>query len=313
MTRNYGARTRDMSRAGAFFAYRATSSYSSQAALKQRFGKFVTYLKNNGINRLEQVTREIVFDYAKYLNQSDLAAATKQNLLSTVNVIMSVARGDKLVKVTAKEAGLDGRSMVATAYKGSVDRGELSERTKIIVALSRSFGLRFEEASKINAREALSQAVNKYEIYVIAGTKGGQSRTVPIRNADQQLSVLQQAAKIQADAKSMIDPTLSYKEHQMQCYAETSNFHAERHFYANQRYSQLMNEKMGIKINSPVLSDKPQGMRWRDYIAQEASKQGIFIHPDQAREFDCDVRLQISRELGHHREDVVSIYIGGQK
>jgi hypothetical protein len=97
------------------------------------------------------------------------------------------------------------------------------------------------------------------------------------------------------------------------CYRETSNFHAERHFYANERYSALIKDILGIDIKSPVLSNKPTGMRWRDYIAHEAARQGVSITSDMARNFDRDARLQLSKELGHHREDVVSRYIGGQK
>lgn len=311
MSRNYGAGTRDMRRAGAYFAMASSESYSSQSTLASRFNQFVEYLKDNNIKRLEQVTKEIVQNYALNLkNNGDLSVSTKHNLLSAVNVIMREARRDDIVKVTAKEVGIEARSNVAKMFKGSVQRHDVSARVAVIVELAKHFGLRFEEASKLNAVVTLKQAINNSQVKIELGTKGGQSRIIPI-TSHKQIKVLVEAAKVQGDAKSLIHPNLSYKQHKTQCYSETSKFHAERHHYANYRYSELMKHSLGIDIKSPVLSVKPAEMRWCDFIAQEAAKQGVHITPSMAREFDRDARLQLSKELGHHREDVVSRYIGG--
>jgi hypothetical protein len=301
-----------MSRAGSFFAKQVSSSYSTQATISQRFDQFVEYARESGISRLEQISKEAVLAYADHLKASDLSAATQQNYLSAVNVIMSQARGDDAVRVTGKEAGLESRSGVATEYKGNVERGALSERTQAIVDLARSFGLRFEEASKLDARSALEEAEKNGSVSIENGTKGGQSREVPITSKEQ-VETLKNAAEIQGKDRSMIDSNKTYAEHQRDSYKETSNFHAERHCYANNRYSELMKEKLGIEIKSPVLSDKPEGQRWSDYVAEKAYEQGVSITPEMAREFDREARLELSEELGHHREDVVSAYIGGQK
>lgn len=312
MTRNFNSGTRDMRRAGAYFAKESSQSYSSQSTLSSRFSQFVDYLKENKINRLEQVTKQVVKDYALSLkDNSNLSVSTKHNLLSSVNVIMREARRDDIVTVTAKEVGIEARSNVAKIFKGSIDRYDVSARVAIIVDLAKNFGLRFEEASKLNAVVALKQAITNSVIKVSLGTKGGQSRIIPI-TSQEQISALKKASTIQGTAKSLIDPKLSYKEHKGICYRETTNFHAERHFYANQRYSALIKDILGIDIKSPVLSNKPNGMRWRDFVAQEAAKQVVHITPNMAREFDRYARLQLSKELGHHREDVVSRYIGGQ-
>jgi site-specific recombinase XerD len=120
MSRNFSAGTRDMARAGRFFAQQVSDSFSSQSTLTQRFSQFVEYAQENGISRLEQVTQETVLSYADHLKASDLSAATQQNYLSAVNTIMSHARGDNDVRVTGKEAGLSTRSNVAQEYKGHV-------------------------------------------------------------------------------------------------------------------------------------------------------------------------------------------------
>lgn len=312
MTRNFNSGTRDMSRAGGFFAQKASQSYASQSTLKSRFNQFVVYLKENKINRLEQVTKSIVENYAKLIKENNrLSISAKHNLLSAVNVIMREARRDDLLKVTAREIGIEPRSNVAKTFKGGVERHSMSDKVAVIVNLAKNFGLRFEEASKLNASVALKQATGNSEIKISLGTKGGQNRVIPI-TSQEQVSALKKAAEIQGAAKSLIDPFLSYREHKAMCYRETSNFHAERHFYANERYSALIKDILGIDIKSPVLSDKPSKMKWRDYIAHEAARQGVNITPDMAREFDREARLKLSKELGHCREDVVSRYIGGQ-
>lgn len=312
MSRNYGASTRDMSHAGAFFSKQVSDSYSTQATLENRFDQFVEFAKESGISRLEQVTKETVLAYANSLQESELSASTQQNYLSAVNVIMEQARGDQEVRITGREAGLEQRSGVAESYKGDVERGELSDRTQAIVDLARSFGLRFEEASKLDTKSAYAEAQETGKVTIENGTKGGQAREVPVNN-EKQLETLKNASALQSNDRSMIQGDKTYAEHQREAYKETSNFHAERHAYANQRYSEIMKEKLGIQIKSPVLSDKPKGQSWAQYVASQAHDQGVMLTPEMAREFDREARLELSEELGHHREDVVSAYIGGQR
>lgn len=312
MSRNFGAGQRKMEKAGEVFAKRITKSYSSQVSHAQRFGDFVKFAKKHGISRLEQIERSHVMAYAQSLKERDLSASTQQNLLSTVNVIMKEARGDEAVRVTGREAGLEQRSGVAQKFKGSAERGELSDRTQAVVDLARSFGLRFEEASKLDASKALDQAQQNGAIKIEYGTKGGQAREVPVLNESQR-ETLQRASKIQGNDRSMISSEKSYAEHQRDSYKETSHFHAERHAYANERYSELMREKLKIEIKSPVLSNKPEGQSWASYIASVAHEQGVGITPEMARNLDREARIELAEELGHHREDVVSAYIGGQK
>jgi len=311
MSRNFNAGSRDMSKAGAILAKQSTQSFSSAATLASRFDQFVEFAKDQGIKYLEGVTKDTVLAYAESLKNSDLSASTQQNYLSAVNVIMSTARGDDEVRVTGKEVNLESRSGVAQDFRGTAERSDLSERTQAIVELARDFGLRFEEASKLDAKQALDQA-SKGSIFVDKGTKGGQPREIPI-TSEKQLQTLLNASQIQGSDKSMIASDKTYAEHQRETYKETSNFHAERHAYANERYSDLMREKLGIEIKSPVLSEKPEGQSWASYVAEKAHEQGVNISPEIAREFDREARLELSEELGHHREDVVSAYIGGQR
>jgi hypothetical protein len=300
-----------MSKAGAILAKQSTQSFSSAATLASRFDQFVEFVKDQGIKYLEGVTKDTVLAYAETLKQSELSASTQQNYLSAVNIIMHTARGDEEVRVTGKEVNLESRSGVAQDFRGTAERGDLSERTQAIVELARDFGLRFEEASKLDAKQALDQA-SKGSIIVDKGTKGGQPRELPI-TSEKQLQTLLNASQIQGSDKSMIASDKTYAEHQRETYRETSNFHAERHAYANDRYSQILKETSGIDVKSPVLSDKTEGQSWANYLAEKAHEQGINVTPEVAKEFDRDARLKLSEELGHHRIDVVSAYIGGQR
>ena len=311
MSRNFNAGSRDMSKAGAILAKQSTQSFSSAATLASRFDQFVEFVKDQGIKYLEGVTKDTVLAYAETLKQSELSASTQQNYLSAVNIIMHTARGDEEVRVTGKEVNLESRSGVAQDFRGTAERGDLSERTQAIVELARDFGLRFEEASKLDAKQALDQA-SKGSIIVDKGTKGGQPRELPI-TSEKQLQTLLNASQIQGSDKSMIASDKTYAEHQRETYRETSNFHAERHAYANDRYSQILKETSGIDVKSPVLSDKTEGQSWANYLAEKAHEQGINVTPEVAKEFDRDARLKLSEELGHHRIDVVSAYIGGQR
>lgn len=311
MSRNFNAGSRDMSKAGAILAKQSTQSFSSASTLSSRFDQFVEFAKDQGIKYLEAVTKDTVLAYAESLKNSDLSASTQQNYLSAVNVIMAQGRGDDTLRVTGKEVNLESRSGVAQDFRGVAERGDLSERTQAIVELARDFGLRFEEASKLDAKQALDQA-SKGSIIIDKGTKGGQPREIPI-TSEKQLQTLLSASQIQGSDKSMIASDKTYAEHQREAYKETSNFHAERHAYANERYSQILKETSGIDVKSPVLSDKPEGQSWANYLAEKAHEQGINVTPEVAKEFDRDARLKLSEELGHHRIDVVSAYIGGQR
>lgn len=304
MSRNFGAGSRDMAKAGHFIARKSYKSYKSIADVSKRFADFVEFAKTQKIKKLEQITKETVHNYADSLKTRNLSAATALNYLSAVNRIMQEARGDNQVRVTGREAALEARQLVAKSYKGLADTSTANPRQLAIFELSRTLGLRFEEASKLDLFRAEKEAFQG-KIKIIAGTKGGRARIVPATAAAKQ--AIKQAQEV-AQNRYLIPENSSYRQHQLSMYKNFTNYHAGRHEYANSRYLELMTQA-GIATQSPVLTtDREDGQLWRDYLAQKHQ-----ITPAEAREIDRSVRLQISQELGHNREEVLNSYIGGQK
>lgn len=310
MARNFGVGTRDMVSAGRQLAQRYYSgrSYASAKAQGDRFALFAAWARDQGIKKLEQVTRDTVAAYAAHLRTQGLAPSTTQNRLSAVNLILEEGRGDQACRVTAREAGLESRRGVTTTYRGNTDVSDVSQKAQAIYALARTLGLRFEEASKLDLVRAQAAAARATLIKISAGTKGGQSRTVPVTDAAR--DAIHRALEIARDqgTRNLIAADVSYKQHQKQLYRDGVKYHAGRHEYANRRYAELMSER-GVQTASPVLTqDKPAHQRWSAYLADKTG-----LTPRQAREIDRVVRIELSAELGHHREDVVSAYIGGQR
>lgn len=308
MSRNFGLGQRDMGRAGKIAIDRNYQSYQSRESVSQRWSQFVTYIKDLGIRRMEHIQTDHIRGFADSLKSSDLSASTQQNYISAVNRVMEIARQDREVRLNPAEV-CDRRSGIAKT-DGSVSRSEhqqtvsqVEPRIGVLLELQREFGLRFEESAKFDARSALNQAVEKNHIEISRGTKGGQSRYIEIRN-NIQLRVLERASEIQENDRSMIPCDRSYIEFKHSAYSAIGktniNFHSERHAYAQNRYKEITN------ISAPVKTNHSE-RTWSHYLSRQL---GIGIR--DAKELDSEARLLISKELGHHREDVVSAYIGGK-
>lgn len=264
---------------------------------------------------MEQVTRDTVLAYAKTLvekvNRGDLSPATAQNYLSAVNVVLSLARGDYALRVTAVgDAGLASRSGIAKEDKSVSIADHLNAVSKASPALAlmldiqRELGLRFEESAKIDAQKAYAQALEKESVKVEAGTKGGRVREVPI-TAHSQLVALKAAAEYQQfhKIKSMISQGKSYKDFRNSAYNEVRglgvHFHGERHAFAIARYQQM------VGVGAPVVVGIKKPSQHISYIAKTL---GVPIK--EAGLLDYSARLRISVELGHSRTAVTRSYLG---
>lgn len=315
-TTNYGLGSRNMVLAAKNALSRAGKSFSSIATISQRFSHFSSFAKETAnIKIMEQIKRDDVLAYAKELaekvNNGQMAAATAQNYLSAVNVVLSLARGDYGLRVTAVgDAGLASRSGIAKFDKSVsiADHlaavGKASAVVAVLLELQRELGLRFEESVKIDAQKAYAQAVDKGVVKIDAGTKGGRVREVPI-TLNSQLTALKSAADYQGfhKIKSMIPTGQSYKDFRHAAYNEVRvlsiHFHGERHAYAIARYYAL------VGVAAPVVVGilKPS-----EHIAYIAKTLGISVK--DAGSLDYAARLKISFELGHSRTSVTRSYLG---
>lgn len=281
--------------------------FGTQAAHGERWQQFCDYARDQEVRDVRQVTEGLVIAYGQSLQQQvvrdEMAVSYAQNLLSSVNVVLEAMRGDSLVRVSPSElvgerssvrqeapAGLE-RERLLQASAALRERGE--GRVASVAELARELGLRFREASLLNAHAALQQAAEKGAVNITDGTKGGRGhlvdRWVPV--SEQAATALERAAELQGDGRNLIPTENSYaqwRDHAYHAWSQVASdhelkgFHDLRAAYACERYEQLTDHP------APVVS----GERLAD------------------KESDLAAREIISAELGHGRIDVVSAYVG---
>lgn len=188
--------------------------------------------------------------------------------------------------------GIGERRYVTNESKAvRLDMGSLSrisdERIRASVDLQRVFGLRREECLKFQPHFA-----DRGDRLVLKASwcKGGREREVPVRTQEQR-EVLDRAHRL-AGGGSMIPSERSYID-QVKIYerqtaaAGLHKLHGLRHAYAQQRYKELTGRDApaaGGKVSAELTPEEKAG--------------------------DRQARLTISRELGHFREAVSSVYLG---
>lgn len=188
--------------------------------------------------------------------------------------------------------GIENRKFVTNQSKAlQVSEEQLARikdaRLRCSVELQRAFGLRREECMKFQPSYAIQDDHIRLKD---SWTKGGKARVIPITNAYQR-EVLERAQHL-AGHGSMIPPELMYKE-QLNRYtaavatAGLSKLHGLRHEYAQRRYAELTG--------------------WPAPAAGGPASKALT--PDQKAR-DYEVRLLISRELGHEREQITAVYLG---
>ena len=161
-----------------------------------------------------------------------------------------------------------------------------SEHVRLSVEMQRRFGMRREEAMKIQVAWA-----DRVTYLKLKGswTKGGRERTIPIRTEAQR--ELLDRVRALTDNESLIPASSTYIEH-LKLYenqtraAGLEKLHGLRHAYAQERYRELTG------WDAPAA-----GGPSRDQLTDDEKRQ------------DYDARMTISRELGHSREQVTIVYL----
>ncbi len=153
--------------------------------------------------------------------------------------------------------------------------------------LQQAFGLRREEAIKFIPAYADQ---GNHLVLKASWTKGGKARVIPIRTEDQRL-LLNRAHRL-AGKGSLVPSQRNYVQ-QLRIYeghtlrAGLSKLHGLRHAYAQRRYEELTGWQ------SPATG----GPESRSLTREQ-------------KEQDFEARLVISRELGHEREQITTVYLG---
>jgi hypothetical protein len=282
--------------------------FATQAAHFHRWKVFASFLRNEGIKDARDINTDVLKSYGRHLNdqiQSEsLTVAYVQNILSSVNVVLESLRGDRAVSVSPSEfAGQ--RSHIREDSPHGINANDLDpvlqalrekgeDGVACIAELCRWLGLRFREASLLDARGALKQALESGRINITEGTKGGRGREIDrwIPISPNGLRALKIAADLQKENRNnVLRRTFSqWRDHAYYAYRRATENHALRGFhdlraaYACDRYQQITD------CHAPVIAGKR--------IA--------------APEIDLHARKIISVELGHSRVEIVASYVGAR-
>ncbi|MFJ2540475.1 integrase domain-containing protein [Pseudomonas sp. NPDC087614] len=291
--------------------------YGTVKAHSDRWQAFVRWCRSEegpGFNNARQINCQTLLDYAGHLRQQveqgELAIATAQNRLSSVNRTMAALRGDQYVKVPSPSKAL---GMQRTSVRQSVPQGQDPEHVKqivdalcehqmsrpaAIVQLARATGMRLRETILANLPRLKREAEQFGKINIQDGTKGGRSgASAPrwIAVDDHIREALRFAEQVSLDGShNLLAPNESYFDFQREIVRAARDllhkhnlkgFHELRAAFACERYEQITQHPAPINNGHCHQLD---------------------------RRLDQKARVQISYELGHGRIDVVSAYIGGR-
>ena len=319
-------------RDGRNFGYGRQPSYAGPQALRDLFGgghygtvkahsdrwqAFVRWCRSvdgPGFNDARQIVRQTLLDYARHLRQQveqgELAIATAQNRLSSVNRTMAALRGDQYVKMPSPSKAL---GMRRTSVRCSAPQGQDREQVKrivdvlcehqqpraaAVVQLARTTGMRLREAILADLPRLKRESEQYGKINIQDGTKGGRSgASAPrwITVDDHIRDALRFAEQVSPDgSRNLLAPNESYLGFQQGILRPVRDilhehnlkgFHELRAAYACERYEQITQHPAPINDGHCYQLD---------------------------RRLDQDARLKISYELGHGRIGVVATYIGGR-
>jgi site-specific recombinase XerC len=221
-----------------------------------------------------------------------LAAGTVKNRMSELRWWAEKIGKQNIVARNNADYGIAKRVYVTTVSKArELTNGDLSKisdpYTHMSLKMQAAFGLRLGESIKIRPEWA-----DRGDRLVLKDTwtKGGRAREIPIRNLAQRQTL--EEAKALAGPSSLIAPDRIYvqqlRRFEYQCeLANIHKVHGHRHQYAQTRYKEL----------TGWAAPAAGGPKSKDLIPVQ-------------KDADHLARLQISRELGHDREQVTAIYLG---
>ncbi len=316
--RNFGfGRRLDYAGTQALRAHFGGGHFATVQAHAERWRLFVDWCRTHeNIGDARKVNAVVLDRYAQSLREAitrgDVAVATAQNRLSSVNQTLQALRGDRQVRYTSPRQALgQGRTTVRQQAPVGVDVAALAPlraalqardlRLAAIIDLARASGMRLREAILADLPRLLREAERYGAINIQDGTKGGRRgasapRWVPA--TDTLRAALAQAwAASPRGSRNLLAPGESYVEfinrivrpaREVLHRHGVKGFHELRAAYACERYTQLTGHA------APVF--------------------GGTLHR-QDRALDHAARRQIAVELGHgdYRIDVVSAYIGGRR
>lgn len=224
--------------------------------------------------------------------QRGLSTGTVKNRMADVRWWAEKVGKDAAVARDNAHYGLADRVYSTNDSKArSVEAAQLAritdDRVRASLRLQQQFGLRREEAIKLQPAYA-----DRGDRLVLKASwcKGGRARELAIRTPDQRAALRE--AHALAGRGSLIPPERTYVQQRRAYERQTaraglSQNHGLRHAYAQERYRAL----------TGFCAPAAGGPTSRE------------LDPDQ-RAADRAARQQVSRELGHEREQITTVYLG---
>ena len=275
-------------------------SEGTQAAFVKFKRNFDERLQAEGVHQLKPKNlkpkhiNSVIARLRGEVESGALSIGYAKNWLSHLRAYVRLIDRPYLVPRTNAELGFGNRVYVSKESKALVLTGGHLERVTcpyvaMSLKLQREFGLRREEAMKI--RPQWSHQGDKLVLRA-SWCKGKRQRVLDVRT-EAQRAVLEEAKHLAATTREgSLVPTEKYiqqvKRFEYQCRkAGLHGSHGLRHEYAQRRYRELAGFDCPL-AGGPKRSEMTPEMRRTDH----------------------DVRLEVSRELGHSRTVILLTYCG---
>ncbi len=269
-------------------------SYRTQADRERQLTLIANQLHTLGYRKMntQSLKPKHVEALVKHWQGGELSVGAIKNRLSVIRWWAQKVNRQNVVARSNDHYGIPDRQFVTNVSKArSVTRKDLEQvrdlHVRMSLELQQAFGLRREEAIKFQPRFADQ---GDHIALKASWTKGGKAREIPVRT-EAQRTVLDRARQFAGNG-SLIPGSRNYRQ-QLRIYerhtanAGLSKMHGLRHAYAQQRYQELTG-----------------------WPAPAAGGPMVKTLTSEQKRVDQEVRLTISRELGHERIQVVGIYLG---
>ncbi|MCG8060559.1 MAG: integrase domain-containing protein [Candidatus Thiodiazotropha endolucinida] len=268
-------------------------SYATQAKRMHHLMQIADQLYDLGFRGMQprSLKQKHVEALVKEWLRQELAAGTIKNRMAVLRWWAEKADRRGAVAKSNAYYGIPDRQFVTNTSKARTVTAQQLDRisdphVRMSLELQRAFGLRREEAIKF-----IPSFADRGDHITLKSTwtKGGKGRDVPVRT-DVQRELLKRAHQL-AGRESLIPQDRNYVQ-QLRVYerqtanAGLSKLHGLRHAYAQARYEELTGWKAPA-AGGPITKALSPGQKVMDRQA----------------------RRIVSRELGHIREQITSVYL----
>lgn len=269
-------------------------SRSTQANRKRMLQMMADQLQELGYKKMraKSLKPKHVRGLLALWREHDISVGTTKNRMAALRWWAEHVGKSRVVEKDNDAYGIEKRELVATESQAQqLDELKLAQiddpYVKLSVRLQAEFGLRREESIKFHP--SVADAGDEIRLKP-SWTKGGRARVIPVLTGRQR-KLLNECHEL-CGGGALIPPKLNYVDQLRRYQAETHRvgfrkLHGLRHEYAQRRFKELAG--FACPAAGGYTRDQLRGgWRYRDYKA----------------------RAIITRELGHRREQVTTVYLG---